>query len=146
MKKRNMTGNKHNRDGDLTFRSFLSGAGVRFLRLLQVYAAQFWQTQESALTAMLWLSCCDSSETETTDAAWTHQVPFSRVFIPMHIILYHLLHGKHPTNSKLLFFFPRFYLFIIGSISSKSADSRSYLVFLGDEAVYNQRLQLQLSA
>lgn len=41
-----MTGKKRNGDGDLTFWNFLSGAGVCFLRLLQVYAAHFWQNTE----------------------------------------------------------------------------------------------------
>lgn len=34
--------------------------------------------------------------------SWAHQLPFSNVFIPMHIILYHLLQKRHTANSRLI--------------------------------------------
>lgn len=86
-----MTGRKRNGAGGLTFCDLLSGAGVRFLRLLQVYAAHFWQNIEQRIDVSADAPSVTACQTKTTarrtDASGAHQVPFSRLFIPMHIIL-----------------------------------------------------------
>lgn len=68
---------------------------------------------------------------------WAHQLPFSNVLVPMHVVLYHLLPTKHTTIS--IFWVSR-------SVASKSAGPHTHLIFLGNEAVYDEHLQSQLPA
>lgn len=89
--------------------SFLSGAGVCFLMLLPVYATHFWKTEykrtKTHITKKWFIAhfssfklCQWNHSMCMSLAKWTHQLPFSNVFIPVHVILYHLLHRETWVN------------------------------------------------
>lgn len=75
----------------------------------------------------------------------THQLPFSNVFIPVHVILYHLLDTKIWTllikelekanQIKVLY-----------SMLYVHTYTHTHLIFLGNKVVYDEHLEPELSA